>query len=150
MFFPLYPQSRNDVFLFQRNPQLANAELWKKHCIQFLSLHRRDRLVYALMSMINAQGAAASPAKPIKPLTIEILCTATWTDSETVCCFANGERHLGHIVKADDSWLAFDATHLSERGTGFRLLGCCTTITLAKYAVEQVFRKDCGITPTHH
>jgi len=101
------------------------------------------------MSMINAQGAATSPAKPINPL-IEILYAAIWTDSETVCCLADSERHLGHIVKAEDSWLAFDATHLSERGTGFRLLGCCTTITLAKYAVEQIFRKDCWIAPTVH
>ncbi len=100
--------------------------------------------------MSMTQRAATAPAKPINPLRPRILHAATWTDSETVCCLANGERHLGHIVKADDSWLAFDATHLSERGTGFRLLGCCTTITLAKYAVEQVFRKECAITATCH
>lgn len=102
------------------------------------------------MSMIRAQRAARSLAKPVNPLTPAMLYAAAWTDSETVCCLANGERHLGHIVKADDSWLAFDATHLSDHGTGFRLLGCCTTITLAKFAVEQVFRKDCGINPTRH
>ena len=67
---------------------------------------------------------------------------AEWTDSEKVCCFANGERHLGHIVKADENWLAFDATHLNESGKGFRLLGYCTTIGLAKYAVERLFRQD--------
>lgn len=80
------------------------------------------------------QSAAVAVAKQ--------LCATTWTDSETVCCLASGERHLGHIVKAGDCWLAFDATHLSERRAGFRLLGCCTTITLAKFAVEQVFRKE--------
>src|SRR5580698_9250419 len=96
------------------------------------------------------QGAATARAKPINPLTPANLHAATWTDSETVCCLSDGERHLGHIVKADDSWLAFDATHLSERGTGFRLLGCCITIALARYAVEEVFRKDCAIAATRH
>ena len=88
------------------------------------------------------QSAATALAKPAAPLTPASLYAVTWTDSDTVCCLANGERHLGHIVNAGDSWLAFDATHLSEHGAGFRLLGCCTTITLAKYAVEQVFRKE--------
>jgi len=73
-----------------------------------------------------------------------LLHAATWRDSDAVCCLVDGERHLGHIVKADEHWLAFDATHLGGSGTGFRLLGCCTTITMAKYAVEQVFRKDRG------
>lgn len=84
-----------------------------------------------------------SSAKPINRSTPAILHAAVWTDSETVCCLANSERHLGHIVKADESWLAFDATHLSESGSNFRLLGCCATITLAKYAVERVFKRDC-------
>lgn len=70
---------------------------------------------------------------------------ATWCDSDTVCCLVNGERHLGHIVKAADNWLAFDATHLAESGAGFRFLGCCATVTLAKYAVEQTFRKGGGL-----
>jgi hypothetical protein len=95
--------------------------------------------------MSMTQHAPTALAKPINSLTTEH--TATWTDSETVCCLANGERHLGHIVKVDGGWLAFDATHLNERGTGFRLLGCCTTITLAKYAVEQVFRSKGAIIP---
>lgn len=82
-----------------------------------------------------------SPA-PINEFTSATVHWAEWIDSDTICCFANGERHLGHVVKADDSWLAFDATHLGESGMSFRLLGCCTTITLAKYAVEQVFRRD--------
>lgn len=81
-----------------------------------------------------------APATPHTP--------AVWTDSETVCCFSDNERHLGHVVKANDSWLAFDATHLSDSGTSFRCLGCCATITLAKYAVERVFRKDFAMTAT--
>lgn len=70
------------------------------------------------------------------------LHTATWSDSDAVCCFVNGERYLGHIVRAADNWLAFDATHLDESGSGFCLLGCCATMAFAKYLVEQSFRRD--------
>jgi len=73
-----------------------------------------------------------------------------WTDSDSVCCLADDERHLGHIVRADDGWLAFDATHLNDTGTSFRCLGCCATITQAKYAVEGAITIDGGTVPTVH
>jgi hypothetical protein len=65
--------------------------------------------------------------------------SATWRDSGKVCAFADAERHLGHIVRAGSYWLAYDATHLNETGTGFRLLGTLLDINCAKQAVEQVF-----------
>lgn len=133
MVFPRNPQPRTSALLFLRNPSLADAGLLKKHGGPFLSMYSIDGLAYALMSM--SQGVAMS-------LMSATFSAATWMDSETVCCLASGERHLGHIVKAGDNWLAYDGTHLSERGAGFRLLGCCTSIALAKYAVEQVLRKE--------
>ncbi len=61
---------------------------------------------------------------------------ATWRDSASVCALTDDHRHLGHIVKAGDYWLAFDATHSSGTNGGFRLLGSWTNISLAKCAVE--------------
>jgi hypothetical protein len=62
--------------------------------------------------------------------------TATWRDSPSVCALADDHRHLGHIVKAGDCWLAFDATHSGGTNSGFCLLGSWTNIALAKCAVE--------------
>jgi len=61
---------------------------------------------------------------------------ATWRDSPSVCALSNNHRHLGHIVKAGDCWLAFDATHSRGTNSGFCLLGSWTNIALAKCAVE--------------
>jgi len=73
---------------------------------------------------------------------------ATWRDSPSICSLADFERHLGHVVRADKLWLAFDATRVNETGTGFRLLGSCTSITAAKHAIEQVLGHNCGLVPT--
>ena len=73
---------------------------------------------------------------------------ATWCDSSSVCSLADDERHLGHVVRASDHWLAFDAAHINDSGTGFRFLGCYATITAAKRAVEQVFKNNCRLVPT--
>jgi hypothetical protein len=59
-----------------------------------------------------------------------------WRDSPSVCALADDERHLGHIVRADNCWLAFDATRLNQTGSGFLLLGSCVNIAVAKSAVE--------------
>jgi hypothetical protein len=60
----------------------------------------------------------------------------TWLDSGSICCLADAERHLGHIVKAGSYWLAFDATRSNESGTWFRFLGVCVGISAAKRVVE--------------
>jgi hypothetical protein len=61
---------------------------------------------------------------------------AAWRDSTNVCAFSDHERHLGHIVRACEGWLAFDATHANEQGSWFRLLGYFPAITMAKEAVQ--------------
>ena len=70
------------------------------------------------------------------------LPVAIWRDSPSVCALADDQRHLGHIVKAGNCWLAFDATHFNETGTGFCLLGSWTNIAVAKRAVEGAFARD--------
>jgi hypothetical protein len=64
------------------------------------------------------------------------LNTAIWRDSPSVCALADDQRHLGHILRVGDSWLAFDATHSDVAGTGFRFLGSWMNTALAKCAVE--------------
>jgi hypothetical protein len=68
---------------------------------------------------------------------------ATWRDSASVCALADDHRHLGHIVKAGDCWLAFDATHFSGINSGFYLLGSWTNVALAKCAVELAIADEC-------
>lgn len=74
--------------------------------------------------------------------------TAHWRDSRLICCLVDSERHLGHIVKAGDCWIAFDATHSNEDGTGLRSLGCCRDVTAAKRAVQEALKVNCGLDPT--
>src|SRR5579863_7005665 len=62
--------------------------------------------------------------------------TSQWRDSSSICCLVDFETHLGHVVRAGDCWLAFDATHLNEGGTGFRPLGSLMTVAGAKCVVE--------------
>jgi hypothetical protein len=61
---------------------------------------------------------------------------AAWRDSDSVCALADDWRHMGHIVRAGNCWLAFDGTHSNETGTGFRLLGSWKEVTAAKRALE--------------
>jgi hypothetical protein len=63
--------------------------------------------------------------------------SAKWRDSRSICCFADGERHLGHIVRAGSRWLAFFGTRYNDTANGFRLLGICLNIAAAKCTVER-------------
>jgi hypothetical protein len=69
---------------------------------------------------------------------------ATWRDSSSVCALADGQRHLGHVVRAGNCWLAFDATRSNSTGTGFRLIGSWMNVAVAKRALEQVLISDCS------
>ena len=60
-----------------------------------------------------------------------------WRNSTTICAFADGERHYGHIVKIDGRWYAFDATHPDAEGAGFRRLGSFAGVRSAKQSVER-------------
>jgi len=53
-----------------------------------------------------------------------------------VCAFADSERHLGHILKVESAWVAFDGTRLGENGIGFRVIGTFADLDSAKIAVE--------------
>jgi hypothetical protein len=66
-----------------------------------------------------------------------------WRDSRSICCIVDAERHLGHVVRAGNCWLAFDATHLNETGTGFHLLGSRMSVAAAKCAVELAIAREC-------
>ena len=59
-----------------------------------------------------------------------------WHMGAYVCAFADSERHLGHILKVESVWVAFDGTRLREDGEGFRLIGTFPDLDSAKIAVE--------------
>jgi hypothetical protein len=61
---------------------------------------------------------------------------ASWRDSKNVCALADGDRHLGHIIRAGDGWIAFDATHMADLSAAFRPLGFFPTMATAKDAVQ--------------
>jgi hypothetical protein len=65
---------------------------------------------------------------------------AAWRISAHICALADGERHLGHIVKIGMRWHAYDATHSNETGDGFLCLGNFVSMESAREAVEQ----SCG------
>jgi hypothetical protein len=58
-----------------------------------------------------------------------------WRDSDSVCAFADAERHLGHLVKVDE-WHAYDATHPNLASNGMNYLGRFSDLAAAKQAVE--------------
>lgn len=59
----------------------------------------------------------------------------TWRRSDHICAFADGERHLGHVIKTEQ-WNAYDATHPGEASEGFKHLGAFVDVTAAMRAVE--------------
>jgi hypothetical protein len=63
-----------------------------------------------------------------------------WKNSGQICSFSDGERHIGHIVKIEGQWTAFDAMHSNEQGNGFRSLGTFPDPDSAREAVEQCYR----------
>jgi len=46
-----------------------------------------------------------------------------WYVSGHACALCDQERHLAHVVRANDKWFAYDATHADRDGSGFLLLG---------------------------
>ena len=65
------------------------------------------------------------------------LVEPAWRDSTLICALADGERHLGHVLKIGGRWHAFDATHFNDESNGFRLLGSFASLSAAKEAVNQ-------------
>jgi hypothetical protein len=68
------------------------------------------------------------------------LATPAWRDSQEICALADGERHLGHVIKIGGRWHAFDATHFNDESNGFRSVGTFASISAAKEALESSLR----------
>jgi len=121
----------------------------KNHDAPSLSIYSSTGVCQAFPLADFAEQTVTSVAKQIDEVRTAQLHAATWRDSGSICSLADAERHLGHIIRAGDCWLAFDATHVNDTGTGFRLLGCCANIDAAKHAVEQlVLRNHRGLIST--
>jgi hypothetical protein len=58
-----------------------------------------------------------------------------WRASNSVCALADGERHIGHVLKIGGRWHAFDGMHFNRESNGFRSLGSFASLTAAKEAV---------------
>jgi hypothetical protein len=54
---------------------------------------------------------------------MQFLSQPQWYVSGQACALCDQERHLAHIVRANDKWFAYDATHADREGSGFLLLG---------------------------
>jgi hypothetical protein len=59
----------------------------------------------------------------------------SWRSSEHICAFADGERHLGHVIRSEQ-WDAYDATRPSEASAGFKYIGAFVDLRAAMQAVE--------------
>lgn len=60
-----------------------------------------------------------------------------WRNSPAICALADGERHLGHVMKLGGRWQAFDATHFNNDSNGFQVLGTFVSLSAAKEAVSE-------------
>jgi hypothetical protein len=54
---------------------------------------------------------------------MQFLSQPQWYVSGQACALCDQERHLAHIVRANDKWFVYDATHADSEGRGFLLLG---------------------------
>jgi hypothetical protein len=60
-----------------------------------------------------------------------------WHNSYGFCALVDDERHLGHVIRIDKEWSAFDGTHLTADSTGFVLLGTSRNLSKAKELIER-------------
>ena len=63
-----------------------------------------------------------------------------WRESADICALADSERHLGHAIRVEKDWIAYDAIHFNLSNDGFRIIGTFETIAAAKHAVENAVR----------
>ena len=106
-----------------------------------MPIYYRDRLTH-YRSMKTRQPFSRLVGQPV------------WCESDHICAIADGDRHLGHGVHAEDGvWHAYDATKLNSNRDGFRYIGQFSTAAEAKAAVENaialplplVFRANSGM-----
>ena len=67
---------------------------------------------------------------------MQFLSQPQWYVSGQACALCDQERHLAHIVRANDKWFAYDATHADSQGSGFLLLGSFVRRTTAMEAAQ--------------
>ena len=60
---------------------------------------------------------------------------ATWLYSDRICALADGDRHLGHLIRKE-RWYAYDATRVDEASRGFKCLGAFSDLISAKQMLE--------------
>ena len=63
-----------------------------------------------------------------------------WRESADVCALADSDRHLGHAIRVEKEWVAYDAIHFNLSNDGFRIIGTFETIAAAKHAIENAVR----------
>jgi len=61
---------------------------------------------------------------------------ASWRTVSAGFAFEDEDRLLGHVLEADQHWLAFDVTHRNEFGSGFLCVGIFPSDFAARTAVE--------------
>jgi hypothetical protein len=67
---------------------------------------------------------------------MQFLSQPQWYVSGQACALCDQERHLAHIVRANDKWFAYDATHADKEGRGFLLLGSFVRRLMAMEAAQ--------------
>jgi hypothetical protein len=60
-----------------------------------------------------------------------------WRNSYGFCALVDDERHLGHVVRIDKEWCAFDGTHLNADCAGFVLIGTSRSLSGARELIER-------------
>jgi len=63
-----------------------------------------------------------------------------WRESVDICALSDSERHLGHAMRVDKHWIAYDGIHFNPSNDGFRIIGSFDTIAAAKDAIENAVR----------
>ena len=67
---------------------------------------------------------------------MQFLSQPQWYVSGHACALCDQERHLAHIVRANDKWFVYDATRTDRGGRGFLLLGSFVRRTTAMEAAQ--------------
>ena len=77
---------------------------------------------------------------------MQFLNQPQWYVSGQACALCDQERHLAHIVRANDKWFAYDATHSDREGSGFLLLGSFVRRGMAMEAAQaEILRTESDI-----
>jgi hypothetical protein len=77
---------------------------------------------------------------------MQFLTQPQWYVSGQACALCDQERHLAHILRANDKWFAYDATHSDREGRGFLLLGSFVRrLTAMEAAQSEILRTESDV-----